>query len=58
MTPAELGSRVPIALVRGVIVGPRAGRNQPAIGQLARRLGGEPGVISVTWEVSEERTDC
>ena len=33
------------------------GRNQSTIEQLAKRLGREPGVTSVTWEATEERTD-
>ena len=33
------------------------GRNQSTIEQLATRLGREPGVTSVTWEATEERTD-
>lgn len=33
------------------------GRNQSTIEQLATRLGREPGVTSVTWESTEERTD-
>lgn len=33
------------------------GRNQSTIEQLGTRLGHEPGVTSVTWEATEERTD-
>jgi len=33
------------------------GRNQSTIEQLATQLGREPGVTSVTWEATEERTD-
>ncbi len=33
------------------------GRIHRTIEQVATRLGGEPGVTSVTWEATEERTD-
>ena len=33
------------------------GRHHETIEQIARRLGGKPGVASVTWEAAEERTD-
>jgi putative Mg2+ transporter-C (MgtC) family protein len=33
------------------------GRSHRAVEQLANRLGSEPGVTSVTWEATEERTD-
>jgi putative Mg2+ transporter-C (MgtC) family protein len=33
------------------------GRTQSTIEQLATRLGREPGVTSVAWEATEERTD-
>ena len=33
------------------------GRQHETIEQIARRLGGTPGVTSVTWEAAEERTD-
>jgi len=33
------------------------GRHRETIEQIARRLGGRPGVTSVTWEAAEERTD-
>jgi putative Mg2+ transporter-C (MgtC) family protein len=33
------------------------GRQHDTIEQIARRLSGEPGVTSVTWESAEERTD-
>jgi hypothetical protein len=33
------------------------GRIHRTIEQVANRLGSEPGVTSVTWEATEERTD-